>query len=524
MTTKMGNASEIRLRNMQIVSLIKSGQRPIDVAEQFELPVYDVYKLARNYLTEADQENYREVRNAYVFAKQQMSKNSDPSLTRSCTEMLSSGGEVNEIAHQFGVRLATVRQFRNKEIARLIQTGAPISEIADRFKVSEKRCYGLAARYLTTSERAKVRTITKDMRDTEAGPLRNKEIARLIRIGQPISEIARKFDLSEKRCYGLAARYLAALERKSFFSENRLLNTVEERVPSNEASSMWQPRIAEVKMGKKLTFSRDSVQTNIRYMHIQKEIEQGKTLNEIGKNIGLSRERVRQILKENGINVRQLRNSKKHKIDKEVDDNIVLVRDWIQHHPGCTSEEIAEKFHDFETAVMALVPADVRHLIMGRNRKKVIGTTARFSDAAILEVLKTASDIMNPMSGMYALTELRPLTRSAYDKMVRKGQVIGPSSSRIMQIFDTWSAACDLAEIPSVDAVRDTYERKWSEKELIEYVAAFLLATKLVGPGAFDDWSRLDPVRPSSSTLRNQVGQWSDCKEKALRHLRQKWS
>ena len=62
-----------------------------------------------------------------------------------------------------------------------------------------------------------------------------------------------------------------------------------------------------------------------------------------------------------------------------------------------------------------------------------------------------------------------------------------------------------------------------TEEELVQILAEFLLTSESHSVDAFDLWCRLDEGRPSSGTIRNQVGSWSSAKREALIALRDTW-
>ena len=104
---------------------------------------------------------------------------------------------------------------------------------------------------------------------------------------------------------------------------------------------------------------------------------------------------------------------------------------------------------------------------------------------------------------MYSSSETRPLTGPSYDKYRKEGLVRGPSVSRIIQIFGTWRSECELAGVPSEEPVRSDYMRGWTDEELLDQLAQFLLDSESETFQSFDEWCRLDESRASVETLRN---------------------
>ena len=124
---------------------------------------------------------------------------------------------------------------------------------------------------------------------------------------------------------------------------------------------------------------------------------------------------------------------------------------------------------------------------------------------------------------MYSASETQPLTGPFYEKLRNENAIHGPSRPRVLQVFGTWKEACNEAGVPSVDAVRDSYELRWTDEELINQLAEFISTSESVSVESFDSWCRLDNSRASSGTLRNQIGGWSESYELGLMQLRQQW-
>jgi hypothetical protein len=96
--------------------------------------------------------------------------------------------------------------------------------------------------------------------------------------------------------------------------------------------------------------------------------------------------------------------------------------------------------------------------------------------------------------------------------------------ARIIQVFGTWKTACEKANVPSVDAIRNSYDRRWTDEQLVEQIAEFILTTESHSHEKFDEWSRPKNSAASIGTIRKQLGSWSDSYELALFHLRKKWT
>ncbi|MDQ2723794.1 MAG: hypothetical protein M3Y19_10890 [Actinomycetota bacterium] len=91
-----------------------------------------------------------------------------------------------------------------------------------------------------------------------------------------------------------------------------------------------------------------------------------------------------------------------------------------------------------------------------------------------------------------------------------------PSSSRIIQRFGSWSAACAAAGLPSRGASR-RYEPRWTGGAVTDAVVRYL-----AGPGAsgsyagYASWAKTADGAPSAQTVRNVLGGWAQAKAAAL--------
>ena len=252
--------------------------------------------------------------------------------------------------------------------------------------------------------------------------------------------------------------------------------------------------------------------------------EEGLTLNEIGDEFGLTRERARQVLKTFGVSTRDIKKELEvqEKINRERMSQ--AIDSWITSHPGCTVSEVSDAMMISESDVMSLCPQDTQGLLLGTRKKRAAENYRTYSKTQILDALRHAFDLRNPSMSMYSVSDTLPLTGPHYDKLRSEGVVQGPSQARIIQVFGTWKAACEEAGVPYVEAVRDFYGHRWTDDELIGQLAEFISKSKSRSVASFDAWSRLDTSRASFGTIRNQIGEWSESYDLALQQLRRQWT
>ena len=123
----------------------------------------------------------------------------------------------------------------------------------------------------------------------------------------------------------------------------------------------------------------------------------------------------------------------------------------------------------------------------------------------------------------------KPLSHQAYTDLLKSGRVKGPSVARIVQLFGSWTDACNLVGVESGQPLRNNYERTWDKEQLLVFVERFLKEPTFRGAShQFDDWRKsligIEKV-PSLGTVRNIVGgTWNDIRTTALRRMRRQWT
>ena len=270
------------------------------------------------------------------------------------------------------------------------------------------------------------------------------------------------------------------------------------------------------------TFGLDMVE--IQALLMLALVEEGLTLGELGDEFGFSRERARQILQRFGVSIRVIK--KRLEVQESINRESLIqaVDSWITTHPGCRLSEVSTALMISESDVLSLCPQDTKSLLLTVRKTYDGEKYSTYSRTQTLDALRHAFELRNPSMSMYSVSETSPLTGSFYKKLRSEGVVHGPSRERILQVFGTWKAACEEAGVPCVEAIRDFYELRWTNDELISQLAEFIFNTKSRSVESFDAWCRLDNSRASSGTIRNQIGAWSESVELALLLLRQQWT
>ena len=193
---------------------------------------------------------------------------------------------------------------------------------------------------------------------------------------------------------------------------------------------------------------------------------------------------------------------------------------YLQDKPGVTLEEIASALNAPLTEITAAArPVD--WLILGAD--ELVQPTVRVESEAIVASRDRARAALLASSLM-----VKPLSHQNYTALLREGRVKGPSVARIVQLFGSWTAACNEVGVTSGEPLRTNYERTWTEDDLLNYVERFLRDTTFRGAShQFDQWratvNQTEKV-PSLGTVRNIVGgTWNDIRTQALRRMRAKW-
>jgi hypothetical protein len=193
---------------------------------------------------------------------------------------------------------------------------------------------------------------------------------------------------------------------------------------------------------------------------------------------------------------------------------------YLQDKPGVTLEEIAHALNAPLTDVTAAArPVD--WLILGAD--ELVQPTVRIESDAIVASRDRARAALLAASLM-----AKPLSHQSYTALIREGRVKGPSVARIVQLFGSWTTACNEVGVTSGEPLRSNYERTWTEDDLLNYVERFLRDTTFRGAShQFDQWratvNHTEKV-PSLGTVRNIVGgTWNDIRTQALRRMRSKW-
>jgi hypothetical protein len=246
----------------------------------------------------------------------------------------------------------------------------------------------------------------------------------------------------------------------------------------------------------------------------------GETLRTIANAFGVTRERIRQRLRRVGIRTPDVKKAKHAARERTLRALRPQVETYVRSHPGCFLYEVIEATGASADCVEEAM-RDVSWLVLTE------------SDADLDQVADLPSVVESKARALAALrnasTFCFPITRNAYDDLIRKKLVAGPSGVRIMQVFGTWRTACDAAGVESgKEGVAPGQTSTWTYDEVLEQVGDFFLATGYQGTTVqYEDWrasANNNHDIPSFGTVRNVLGNsWAQVRHRVLFALRRRW-
>lgn len=272
-----------------------------------------------------------------------------------------------------------------------------------------------------------------------------------------------------------------------------------------------------------LEFEDENIERNLNILAARLD---GLTLDAIGKEYGVTRERIRQIVKRlinkaetfPDVSILNLENLLEQRLDSlknapklselnnrsEIDLKARLI---INTRPGIKIDDLS---------ALLMIESKYLYSVLNKNTKKFIYTdekvnsnSSNFTDDEILEALRLAEAFESPVN------------RNLYDDLVSRGLIKGPGSQTVMKRFSTWNKACQLADVNYNESVRDSYETLWTKDEMLDYVIEFLTNRSFgVGINSYDEW-RIETLSnaPSGAHLRNNFDTWINAKNSALQKM-----
>jgi len=197
------------------------------------------------------------------------------------------------------------------------------------------------------------------------------------------------------------------------------------------------------------------------------------------------------------------------------------IGEYLLAHPGSTLSEVAAALQvTIADATTASHPVDWLLL----DESELVEPSQRVESETTAATRERARAALQAASLLVS-----PLSHQNYTGLLKSGRVKGPSVARIVQLFGSWTVACNAVGVSSGEPLRNNYERTWTKEDLLKFVERFLREPTFRGAShQFDVWratvNGTEKV-PSLGTVRNIVGgTWSDIRTTALRHMRTQWS
>lgn len=262
---------------------------------------------------------------------------------------------------------------------------------------------------------------------------------------------------------------------------------------------------------RELTYLFDTLRPNNaeRDLQILQMRIDGATLDEIGKHVGLTRERVRQILvkisPEIMSTIEVLKNGANLKNEAVLDTQFDSI---FNKYGAVYKSELAKEIGVGEEEAVKLTPKRFKKYIIDKFPEPTSSLTWSREDC--LSALRQAA------------TYYFPIRQADYDHLVNIGEVKGPSVAYMYLKYGQWSELCVEAGVEFFPSLRSEYKRMWSEEELLSYARRFFIEPDTSGSyGSYDVWreQQSDHV-PSGVLIRNVFGSWTTVKRKVLESLR----
>ncbi len=228
----------------------------------------------------------------------------------------------------------------------------------------------------------------------------------------------------------------------------------------------------------------------------------GATLQEIGNQFGITRERVRQILAKNPVapDRKLARSARVAKVVASQERNL----------------EQAKLQLNLQWKRYKLLGPDEAAHTLGVSKKQLLSISTKAQAATILgnsiaharEVQWTDLQCISALKKAARLAT--PLSHTKYDELRQAGKFDGPSAILLLKRYGTWLSACKAAGIEGGKAVRTNYESKWSDAILMKYLINYLNQTPIEkwSLNNFDQHISKISLAPSLGVFRNRLGSW----------------
>ena len=239
---------------------------------------------------------------------------------------------------------------------------------------------------------------------------------------------------------------------------------------------------------------------DLRIIQLRKE---GNTLDKIGREVSLTRERVRQILRKHAPDIvfEEIRGKKEEEEKRKFDNRNLEIHELIK-----------QNWHEYQYLKLDDL-AQIFGLPIWRLRRCL--SKIQYAYLQVNEERKVArlwSDEECLKSLQSAATFAFPITVTKYRTLLETGDVFGPTPALFFQRFGSWVQACERAGVEYGEAVRE-YNRIWNDTELVMFVRRFMHQRKdgKWSLEKYEEWRRLPAIEgPSMALLRLRLGSWTE--------------
>jgi DNA-binding CsgD family transcriptional regulator len=245
---------------------------------------------------------------------------------------------------------------------------------------------------------------------------------------------------------------------------------------------------------------------DLKIIQLRKE---GLSLDEIGRQTDLTRERVRQIIKKHAsdLDFREIRDEvQKRELENYQEENTSIFRNieanWNEYR-SLKFEDLVKIFQVPEWRIRRCIsPIQYVYLLANEDQK----IPQLWTDEQCIASLQNAA------------TYSFPITVSKYRKLLETGEISGPTPVLFWQRYGSWVQACEQAGVEYGEAQRE-YNRIWNDTELISFVRKFM-HSRADGRWSlenYEEWRRSPEIEgPSVALLRLRLGSWSEIRVIAL--------
>ena len=230
----------------------------------------------------------------------------------------------------------------------------------------------------------------------------------------------------------------------------------------------------------------------------------GATLQEVGDRFAISRERVRQIFREYGWNVRSVKQAAALRRDSEH----ALAPKIVEFHTRLKDpRQVAEQLGVSQVTVRDVLKAAelVNPRPASSRRRKYGATQKRYSDEELLDCLKKASRALGGV-----------LTTAAYAEFIQGRSLSGgrlwPSHQALQLRFGSWREALERAGLRANASSPIAGQRIFEAAHCVDAIRLVAREVRRAPTAAeYDDAARASGgALPSLATVRNRCGGWLD--------------